>query len=46
MTHSAIGTLDKQRWMGNVLDIDLLKLTDIVWPGTHNAGMDKKSAQL
>ncbi|MCU1759884.1 phospholipase [Pseudomonas sp. 14P_8.1_Bac3] len=29
--------------MSNVLDIDTLKLTDIVWPGTHNAGMDKKA---
>ncbi len=43
MTHSATGTLDKQKWMSNVLDIDQLKLTDIVWPGAHNAGMDKKA---
>ncbi|MHC8366684.1 PI-PLC domain-containing protein [Pseudomonas sp. ZT5P21] len=36
-------TLDKQTWMSNVVDIDKLKLTDIVWPGAHNAGMDTKA---
>ncbi|MFJ2324530.1 phospholipase [Pseudomonas sp. NPDC087690] len=40
---SATATLDKQTWMSQVLDIDQLKLTDIVWPGTHNSGMDKKA---
>jgi hypothetical protein len=35
--------LDKQNWMSRVLDIDKLKLTDIVWPCAHNAGMDKKA---
>ncbi len=29
--------------MSNVLDIDTLRLTDIVWPSAHNAGMDKKA---
>ena len=29
--------------MTNALDINRLKLTDIVWPGTHNCGMDKKA---
>ncbi|MEJ5057107.1 MULTISPECIES: phospholipase [unclassified Pseudomonas] len=42
MTHGSAISFDKQQWMSNVLDIDRLKLTDIVWPGTHNAGMDKK----
>ncbi|WP_445178459.1 phospholipase [Pseudomonas sp. McL0111] len=37
-------TLDKQKWMSKVLDIDQLKLTDIVWPGAHNSGMDKKAS--
>ena len=43
MTRNGIFTFDKQQWMSNVLDIGQLKLTDIVWPGTHNAGMDKKA---
>ena len=33
----------KQNWISNILDVDRLKLTDIVWPCTHNAGMDKKA---
>ncbi|UVM53273.1 MULTISPECIES: phospholipase [unclassified Pseudomonas] len=43
MTRSTAITFDKQKWMSNVPDIDRLKLTDIVWPGTHNAGMDKRA---
>ncbi|AWM92150.1 phospholipase [Pseudomonas sp. 31-12] len=43
MTRNTAITLDKRRWMSNVLDIGRLKLTDLVWPGTHNAGMDKKA---
>lgn len=43
MTRNTATTLDKQKWMSNVLEIDRLRLTDIVWPGTHNAGMDKKA---
>jgi 1-phosphatidylinositol phosphodiesterase len=43
MTRNTAATLVKQKWMSNVLDIHRLKLTDIVWPGAHNAGMDKKS---
>ncbi|MBA4362156.1 MULTISPECIES: phospholipase [Pseudomonas] len=43
MTQNTAGTLDKQKWMSNVLDIHRLKLTDIVWPGAHNAGMDKQA---
>ncbi|MBV4518974.1 phospholipase [Pseudomonas sp. SWRI74] len=43
MTDKRTRLLDKQTWMSNTLDINLLKLTDIVWPGAHNAGMDKKA---
>ena len=43
MTRNTHGLLDKQTWMSNTLEIDQLKLTDIVWPGVHNAGMDKKA---
>jgi 1-phosphatidylinositol phosphodiesterase len=43
MTSNTRGLLDKQTWMSNTLEINQLKLTDIVWPGVHNAGMDKKS---
>ncbi|MFY0727466.1 phospholipase [Pseudomonas sp. NFX15] len=43
MTGNTRGLLDKQTWMSTALDIDTLKLTDIVWPGVHNAGMDKQS---
>ncbi|KJZ43127.1 phospholipase [Pseudomonas fluorescens] len=43
MTLNTATTLDKQQWMSNVLEIGRLRLTDIVWPGTHNAGMDKKA---
>jgi 1-phosphatidylinositol phosphodiesterase len=43
MTGNTRGLLDKQTWMSTTLDINNLKLTDIVWPGVHNAGMDKKS---
>lgn len=43
MNSIATGALDKNTWMGNVLDIGRLRLTDIVWPGTHNSGMDRKA---
>jgi hypothetical protein len=43
MTQALEGNLDKQKWMSNVLDIDRIKLTDVVWPGAHNAGMDKQA---
>ncbi|MBS4086484.1 phospholipase [Pseudomonas rustica] len=43
MNSIATGVLDKNNWMGNVLDIGRLRLTDIVWPGTHNSGMDRKA---
>ncbi|MBV6823054.1 phospholipase [Pseudomonas sp. PD9R] len=43
MANNTTGQLDKQTWMSKVLDIDTLKLTDIVWPGVHNAGMDKQA---
>ena len=43
MTHNAGTTLDKQNWMRHVLDVHRLKLTEIVWPGAHNAGMDKQA---
>lgn len=38
--------LYKQNWMSNILDVDILKLTDIVWPCAHNAGMDKKAPNV
>lgn len=44
MTHSPTSNVDKQCWMSKVPDIDRLKLTDIIWPGTHNSGMDKKAS--
>jgi 1-phosphatidylinositol phosphodiesterase len=37
------GTFNPRNWMSLVLDIEKLKLTDLVWPGTHNSGMDKKA---
>lgn len=43
MTGNTRGLLDKQTWMSNTLEINQLKLTDIVWPGVHNAGMDKQA---
>lgn len=43
MTQSLQGTLNKTKWMSSVLDIDRLKLTELIWPCTHNSGMDKKS---
>jgi 1-phosphatidylinositol phosphodiesterase len=43
MTHNTGTTLDKQNWMRHVLDVHRLKLTEIVWPGAHNAGMDKQA---
>lgn len=43
MTHNTVITLDKQKWMSNALDIDRIKLTDVIWPGAHNAGMDKQA---
>ncbi|MGE8064287.1 phospholipase [Pseudomonas sp. NPDC089569] len=46
MTDNAAGSLDKRTWMSKVLEIDTLKLTDIVWPGAHNAGMDKKGPDI
>lgn len=43
MTSSTEKTFDKRRWMTTAVDINLLTLTDIVWPGVHNCGMDKKA---
>ncbi|WP_028620118.1 phosphatidylinositol-specific phospholipase C domain-containing protein [Pseudomonas sp. Ant30-3] len=43
MTRTQSDHLNKKTWMSNVLDIDTLRLTDIVWPSAHNAGMDKKA---
>jgi len=37
------GFLDKPFWMSKTLGIEQLKLTDIVWSGFHNCGMDKKA---
>lgn len=36
---------DRHNWMSRILDIHTLKLTDIVWPCAHNAGMDKKAPE-
>ncbi|MFJ2683049.1 phospholipase [Pseudomonas sp. NPDC087342] len=43
MPNSPTSNVDKQRWMSKVPDINRLKLTDLIWPGTHNSGMDKKA---
>ncbi|RON45722.1 phospholipase [Pseudomonas frederiksbergensis] len=43
MTYSPTANVDKQRWMSTVTDVDRLKLIDLIWPGAHNAGMDKKA---
>jgi hypothetical protein len=40
---SIAAAFDTRKWMSHVLDIEQLKLTDIVWPGSHNSGMDKKA---
>ncbi|RON09771.1 phospholipase [Pseudomonas brassicacearum] len=37
------GHINKQGWMGEVLNIQFMKLTDIIWPSAHNCGMDKKA---
>ncbi|PTT32053.1 phospholipase [Pseudomonas sp. HMWF021] len=34
---------DTRNWMSNVPGIGRLKLAEIVWPGAHNAGMDRKA---
>jgi len=43
MPRNTVRHLNKLAWMNEVLDIDTLKLTDIIWPGAHNCGMDKKA---
>ncbi|SDT60829.1 PI-PLC domain-containing protein [Pseudomonas prosekii] len=43
MPFTPTANVDTQCWMNKVLDIDRLKLTDLIWPGVHNAGMDKKA---
>lgn len=43
MPDNSTGMLSKNSWMSNTLDIDTLKLTDVVWPGAHNTGMDRKA---
>jgi len=43
MPNSPTSNVNKQRWMSKVPDIDRLKLIDLIWPGVHNAGMDKKA---
>ncbi|WP_166219654.1 phospholipase [Pseudomonas atagonensis] len=43
MSDNRNASFDKSKWMSNTLDINLLKLTEVVWPGTHNCGMDKKA---
>jgi len=34
---------DTRNWMSNVPGIGRLKLAEIVWPGAHNAGMDRQA---
>ncbi|WP_053160068.1 phospholipase [Pseudomonas sp. P1.8] len=43
MADNEIRQFDNSAWMSSVPGIDNLKLIDIVWPGAHNAGMDKKA---
>ncbi|WP_347906031.1 phospholipase [Pseudomonas purpurea] len=43
MTQTTTGHINKQGWMGEVLNVDAMKLTDIIWPSAHNCGMDKKA---
>lgn len=43
MTNSPTSNVDKQCWMSKVPDIDRMKITDLIWPGTHNSGMEKKA---
>jgi 1-phosphatidylinositol phosphodiesterase len=43
MTQTKKYALDTNKWMSACLEIERLKLTDIVWPGAHNAGMDKQA---
>ena len=43
MTQNPNTTFSKQDWMSHITDIDHLTLSEIVWPGAHNAGMDLKA---
>lgn len=43
MPNNPTSNVDTQCWMNKVPGIDQLKLTDLIWPGTHNSGMDKKA---
>lgn len=43
MAHLTTAHFNKSNWMNEVTGIEKLKLTDIIWPGAHNCGMDKKA---
>lgn len=43
MAQPTAAYINKSSWMSEVLGIEKLKLTDIIWPGAHNCGMDKKA---
>lgn len=43
MSSPPTSNVDKRCWMSKVTDIDSLKLNNLIWPGTHNSGMDKKA---
>ena len=43
MAQRTAAYINKSSWMSEVLGIEKLKLTDIIWPGAHNCGMDKKA---
>jgi len=44
MPNTPTSNVDKQRWMSEIPDLDRLRLTELIWPGTHNSGMDKKAS--
>jgi len=43
MSLSPTANVDTQRWISASPELDHLPLTELIWPGAHNAGMDKKA---
>lgn len=43
MRQTTAEIFDKTNWMSHILNVNTMKLTDIIWPGAHNCGMDKKA---
>lgn len=43
MAQPTTADINRSSWMSEVTGIEKLKLTDIIWPGAHNCGMDKKA---